>query len=75
MGDHPEEDKVAVEFSQEHGLKVELEERLAGEGLVIAQDAEAVSVGNDRPEVRLAAVQELLDESVRISTSSSAYTG
>ena len=44
MGCEPEEDEVGVDLAREHGLEVELEEGLAREGLVIAQDTQVQAV-------------------------------
>ena len=61
----PEQREVGVEFALHHGLQVELDERLAREGDVIAEQAQAQAVADDGPDVRRGAVQEFLHHAVR----------
>ena len=75
MGHEPEQDEVGIDLAGEHGFEVELEEGLAREGLVVAQDAQAQAVRDDGPEVAGAAVQELLHQAVRIDGGGPAHTG
>ena len=58
-----------------HRLEVELEKRLARQGLVVAQHAQAQAVGDDRPQVAGTAVQELLHETVRVGGGGTALAG
>ena len=66
VGDEPEEDEIGVSLAGEHRLEIKFEVRLAGEGLVIAEQAKAEAIRDDGPEVTGAAVEELLDEPVGI---------
>ena len=66
MDDEPQQHEVRVDLAREHRLEVELEERLARQGLVVPQDAEPQPIGDDRPQVRVAAVEELLHQPVRV---------
>ena len=66
MHDEPQQHEVRVDLAGEHRLEVELDIRLAGQGLVVPQDAQAQSVRDDRPQVPVAAVEELLHEAVRV---------
>ena len=67
--------KSEIDLAGEHGLEVELEEGLAREGLVVAQDAQAQAVGDDGPEVAGAAVEELLHQAVGIGGGGPAHAG
>ncbi|OQC05104.1 MAG: hypothetical protein BWX80_02224 [Candidatus Hydrogenedentes bacterium ADurb.Bin101] len=73
MGREPEEHEVGVDLAVEHGFEVEFEVGLAGQGLVVAEDAEAQAVGDDGPEVALAAVEEFLDQPVGIGGGGAAH--
>ena len=75
VGHEPEQDEVGIDLAGEHGLEVELEKRLAREGLVVAQDAQAQAVRHDGPEVAGAAVQELLHQAVRVDGGGAAHAG
>ena len=75
VGHEPEQDEVGVDLAGEHGLEVELEEGLAREGLVVAQDAQAQAVRDDGPEVAVAAVQELLHQAVGVGGGGTAHAG
>ena len=66
VGDEPDENEVGVDLAREHRLEVELEIRLTRQRLAVAQDAEPESVRDDRPQVRVAAVEELLHQPVRV---------
>ena len=66
VGDEPDEHEVGVDLAREHRLEVELEIRLARQRLAVPQDAEPESVRDDRPQVRVAAVEELLHETVGV---------
>jgi hypothetical protein len=66
VGDEPEENEIGVSLAGEHRLEIEFEVRLAGEGLVIAEQAKAEAIRDDGPEVTGAAIEELLDEPVGI---------
>ena len=71
----PEQDEVGIDLAGEHGLEVELEKRLARQGLVVAQDAQPQAVRDDGPEVAGAAVQELLHQTVRVDGGGPAHAG
>ncbi len=75
VGHEPEQDEVGIDLAGEHGLEVELEEGLAREGLVVAQDAQPQAVRDDGPEVAGAAVQELLHQAVRVDGGRPAHAG
>ena len=66
MHDEPQEHEVRVDLAGEHRLEVEFDIRLARQRLVVPQDAQAQSVRDDRPQVRVAAIEELLHEAVRV---------
>lgn len=63
--EEPEQHEVRVDLAVHHRFEVELHVGLPREARVVAQDAQAQSVGEEAPEVPLGAVQELLDETVR----------
>ena len=69
VGREPEQDEVGINLAGEHGLEVELQERLAREGLVVAQDAQTHAVHDDGPEMAWAAVDELLHQAMRVEGS------
>lgn len=52
MEQEPEKREIGVEFALHHGLEVELDECLAREGHVIAEQAQAQPVADDGPDVR-----------------------
>ena len=64
--DEPQQHDVRIDLAGEHRLEVELDVRLARQRLVVPQDAQAQSVRDDRPQVRVAAIEELLHEAVRV---------
>ena len=66
VGDEPDENEVGIDLACEHRLEVELEIRLARQRLAVPQDAEPESVRDDRPQVRVASVEELLHQPVRV---------
>ena len=66
MHDEPQQHEVRVDLAGEHRFEVELDIRLARQRLVVPQDAQAQTVRDDRPQVRVAAIEELLHEAVRI---------
>ena len=65
VAEEPEELEVGILAAFEHGEEVELDVGLAGEGDVVAQDAEVEAVGDEGPEVVIGAVEELLHHGVR----------
>ena len=65
VAEEPEELEVGILAALEHGEEVELDVGLAGEGDVVAQDAEVEAVGDEGPEVVVGAVEELLHHGVR----------
>ena len=69
MGHEPQQHKVGVDLPGEHRFEVELEVRLARQGLVVPQDPQAKAVRHDRPEVCVAAVEVLLNQAMRIGGS------
>ena len=75
VGHEPEQDEIGIDLAVEHGLEVELQEGLARERLVVAQNAQAQAVGDDGPEVAGAAVQELLHQAVGIGGGGAAHPG
>jgi hypothetical protein len=64
VAEEPEEREVGVDLAVHHSREVELDVGLAGEALVVAEDAEAEAVREEAPEVALVPVQELLYEAV-----------
>ena len=66
MHDEPQEHEVRIDLAGKHRLEVELDIRLARQRLVVPQDAQAQAVRDDRPQVRVAAIEELLHEAVRV---------
>ena len=71
--DHqPQQHEVGVDLARKHGIEVEVEERLARQRLAVAQHAQAQAVRYDRPQVSVAAVEELLHQTVRIGCRSAA---
>ena len=64
VGDEPDQHEVGVDLARKHRLQVELEIRLARQGLAVSEDAEPESVRDDRPQVRVAPVEELLHQPV-----------
>lgn len=65
VADEPEEDEVGVDLALHHGLEVEFDVGLAREAGAVAQDAEAQTIRDEGPEVRLAAVEEFLHQPMR----------
>ena len=63
---HPDEHEVGEQLAGEDRFEIELEKGLARQCLVVPQDAQAKAVRDDRPEMRLAAIQELLNQSMGI---------
>ena len=61
----PEEPKISERLALEHGLQVELHERLSRHADVVADEPELAAIGDDAPEGILAAVQPFLDERMR----------
>ena len=64
--DEPQQHEVRVDLAGEHRFEVELQVRLARQRLVVPQDAQPHAVRDDRPQVGVAAVEELLHEPVRV---------
>ena len=74
MHDEPQQHEVRIDLAGEHRFEVELDVRLARHRLVVPQDAQAQAVGDDRPQVRVAAIEELLHEAVRVGGSRAALS-
>ena len=64
--DEPQQHEVGVDLAGEHRLQVELQVRLARQRLAVPQDAQTHAVRDDRPQVPVTAVEELLHEPVRV---------
>ena len=75
MTGEPQQPEVAVLLAVEHGGEVELHVGMAGEAGVVAQQAEPLAVADDGPEVLVAAVQELLHETVRRDPGGAGHAG
>ena len=74
MHDEPQQHEVRIDLAGEHRFEVELDIRLARQRLVVPQDAQAQTVRDDRPQVRVAAIEELLHEAVRVGGSRAALS-
>lgn len=61
VGEEPEEDEVGVDLALHHGLEVELDEGLASEARVVAEEAQPEAVRDEPPHVLRAPGQKLLD--------------
>lgn len=61
----PEQGEVGEQFVIENLLEVELEVGLAGERVVVAQQAQDEAIRDDAPEVLVGVVEQLLHEAVR----------
>jgi hypothetical protein len=64
VAEEPEESEVGVDLAVHHPGEVDFDVGLAGEALVVAEDAELEAVRDEAPEVAFVAVQELLEEAV-----------
>ncbi|MCZ7620317.1 MAG: hypothetical protein M5U32_19155 [Myxococcota bacterium] len=71
----PQDGEVRVGLTFQHGLEVELDVSLAREARVVAQEAQAQAVAEDGPEMRVAAVQQLLHEAVRALARGAGHAG
>ena len=71
----PKQHEVGVDLAAEHGLEVELEEGLARQRLVVAQHPQAQTVRQQRPKVRITAIEELLYQAVRIGDRRATLSG
>ncbi|MCX7049219.1 MAG: hypothetical protein NTX50_27505 [Candidatus Sumerlaeota bacterium] len=75
MAEEPEDGEIGVEFAVHHGFEIELDEGLAREADVVAQEAQAQAVGDEPPEAVVVAVEELLHEAVRAGASGAGHAG
>ena len=75
VGHEPEQHEIGVDLAREHRFEIEFEPGLAGEGLVVPQDAKAEAVRDDGPQVGVAAVEEFLYQPVRIRGRRAALSG
>ena len=71
----PQQHEVREHLAVEHRLEIELEVRLPRDRLAVAQDAKPQAVRQDRPQVRIAAVQEVLHQPVRVRDRRAAHAG
>ena len=75
VGHEPEQHEIGVDLAREHRFEIEFEPGLAGEGLVVPQDAQAEAVRDDGPQVGVAAVEEFLHQPVRVGGRRAALSG
>jgi hypothetical protein len=68
VGEEPEDFEVGIRLAVEHGLQVELDEGLADEAFVVAQDAELKAVGDDAPQVSGGPIEEFLKQRMGAGT-------
>ena len=65
VADHPQDGEVGEDLAGEHRFEVELDVGGSGQAGVVPKEAEAPAVRQDRPEVVIGAVEELLDHGGR----------
>ena len=70
-----EQGELGEELAVEHRLEVELDVGLAGEGGGVAQQPQDPAVGQDRPQVLVGAVEQLLHHRVRGAPAAPATPG
>ena len=64
VADQPEEAELGVLLAVHDRLEVELDAGLAGQAVVVADEAQGRTVGDEAPEVVVGAVEEVLDQAV-----------
>ena len=69
MASEPQQREVAVQLALEDGMQVEFDVGLTGKRSVVPQESQRQAVGEQRPEMVVAAVEKFLHQAVRRGSS------